>query len=192
MLTLQTATRYGIKLQISIYVVLYRKPILYSITPTGYTVLKLLLGVLVVLVVLLLAFLFVYYPGSLNVFNLYQSKSLPYPSKIFVGREQEMLDLSDFLDFSHSDSDIRIVNIVGSPGFGKSTLAIHVGNRLVQQGIDVHYVNLAEYQEQKVQQTLAEKILKVAGKSIKMVTFDELLVWLRRLFWNAVNYFRQL
>ena len=136
--------------------------------------------------VLLLVFLSVHYPGSLNVFNLYQSKSLPYPSKIFVGREQEMLDLSDFLDFSHSDSDIRIVNLVGSPGFGKSTLAIHVGNRLVQQGIEVHYVNLAEYQEQKVQQTLAEKILKVAGKSTKMVSFDKLLVWLRRLFWNSV------
>lgn len=70
--------------------------------------------------------LFLNYPGYFNLFDRYQSKSLIHTSKIFVGREQEKSQLMTLLDFRSGSTDIRIVNIVGSPGFGKSTLAIHV------------------------------------------------------------------
>ena len=138
-----------------------------------------------IVVMILLLFLYIHHPGVFNFYDHYQSSSLPYPSKIFVGREQEMSKLTSLLDFA-SDADIRIVNIVGSPGFGKSTLAIHLGNYLVKQGIVVHYINLAEYQEHEVQTTLAKKILKASEYRSKRYTFEDLLKWLRKLFWNSI------
>ena len=104
-----------------------------------------------------------------------------------MGREQEMLQLMDLLDFS-SDTDVRIVNIVGSPGFGKSTLAVHVGDQMVKQGVEVHYVNMGEYQRQDIdiQIELAEKILRAADYSSDRYTFEDLIKWLRKLFWNSL------
>ncbi len=137
--------------------------------------------------VLLTLIFFVKYPGAFNCFDRYQSKSLIHPSKIFVGREQEMLQLIDLLDFS-SDTDIRIVNIVGSPGFGKSTLAIHVGDQMVKQGVEVHYINMGEYQGQDIdiQIKLAEKSLRAADDSSERYTIKNLIKWLRKLFWNSL------
>ena len=99
-----------------------------------------------------------------------------------------MLQLMDLLDFS-SDSDVRIVNIVGSPGFGKSTLAVHVGDQMVKQGVEVHYVNMGEYQGGQnidIQIELAEKILRAADYSSDRYTFEDLIKWLRKLFWNSL------
>ena len=137
--------------------------------------------------VLLTLIFFVKYPGAFNFFDQYQSKSLIHPSKIFVGREQEMSKLMDLLDF-RSDADVRIVNIVGSPGFGKSTLAVHVGDQMVKQGVEVHYVNMNEYQGQDIdiQIELAEKILRAADYSLDRYTFKDLIKWLRKLFWNSL------
>ncbi len=136
--------------------------------------------------VLLTLIFFVKHPGAFNFFDRYQSKSLIHPSKIFVGREQEMSKLMDLLDFG-SDTDIRIVNIVGSPGFGKSTLAIHIGDRMVKQGVEVHYINMDEYgQDIDIQIELAEKILKAADYSLDRYTFDDLTKWLRKLYWNSL------
>ena len=137
--------------------------------------------------VLLTLIFFVKYPGAFNFFDQYQSKSLIHPSKIFVGREQEMSKLMDMLDF-RSDADVRIVNIVGSPGFGKSTLAVHVGDQMVRQGVEVHYVNMDEYQGQDIdiQIELAETILRAADYSLDRYTFEDLIKWLRNLFWNSL------
>ena len=51
-------------------------------------------------------------------FNLYHSKTLPYISGNFVGREEDMKEISKLITFEKSD--IRIVDITGPPGFGKS------------------------------------------------------------------------
>ena len=97
-----------------------------------------------------------------------------------------MSHLINLLDF-RSDTDVRIVNIVGSPGFGKSTLAIHIGDRMVKQGVEVHYVNMDEYgQDIDIQIELAEKILKAADYSLDRYTFDDLTKWLRKLYWNSL------
>ena len=149
-----------------------------------WTVLIILATVSLVLLTLIF---FVKYPGAFNCFFRYQSKSLIHPSKIFVGREQEMSQLMDMLDF-RSDADVRIVNIVGSPGFGKSTLAVHVGNQMVKQGVEVHYVNMDKYQGKdiNIQIELAEKILKAADYYSDRYTFKDLIKWLRKLFWNSL------
>ena len=114
-------------------------------------------------------------------FNLQHSKSLPYPSENFVGRDQEIQELLDLLNYEQSD--IRIVNIIGSPGFGKSTLAIHVGHRLMKMGVVIHYVNMAELLEQSVDQLLAEKVLQSTNIIAKRVTFDRLEKWARDRYW---------
>ena len=64
--------------------------------------------------------------------------TLPYHSRDIVGRENEINDLKSFLQHGAP----RIVSITGGPGFGKSTLAIAVGNELETEGVAVIYVNL--------------------------------------------------
>ena len=61
---------------------------------------------------------------------------LPILHGVFVGREHDINEVISRI------MNTRIVNINGAPGFGKSTLAIHVGHVVVQNGIDVRYVNM--------------------------------------------------
>ena len=43
--------------------------------------------------------------------------------EVFLGRKAEVEMLSEWI----KNSTVNIISIVGSPGFGKSTLAIHLG-----------------------------------------------------------------
>ena len=92
---------------------------------------------------------------------------------------EEVLNLVDF-----SNSSTRIVNIIGSPGFGKSTLVIHVGHEVVKKGDVVHYVNLADFPDTDVKLVLAEKILDSARIVAKDVTFERALRWARERYYN--------
>ena len=59
----------------------------------------------------------------------------------FVGREEDIRNITGYLDFT--TSDVQVVHIVGPPGFGKSTLAKKVGEILVKRRrIKVFYVDL--------------------------------------------------
>ena len=83
--------------------------------------------------------------------------------------------------------DTRIINIVGSPGFGKSTVAIHVGHHMVDRGVIVHYVDMMEFPSMQVKQVLAEKLLESAEMSFKNVSFEKLLHrWARKLSSNTL------
>ena len=114
--------------------------------------------------------------------NLIESKSLPYPSETFVGREQELDDLVKSITFSNHDH--RIVNIVGPPGIGKTTLAIHLGHKMIRNGILVHYIDMAEFPDKQVEQILSEKVLKSAGiQTTKLVDFERLKTWARDCYW---------
>ena len=130
----------------------------------------------IVLLVILL-FCFVYWPG-----NLYHSKSLPYLSENFVGREQKIEEIMQFIDFGNST--VRIVNIIGSPGFGKSTLAMHVGHAVVKRGDVVHYVNMADFPEKDVKLILSEKVMDSARVIAKHIDFGTLLRWARERYYN--------
>ncbi len=57
------------------------------------------------------------------------SETLPYPSNNFIGRETELRNLTEQLNFDYST--VQVLNIIGPPGFGRSTLAIHLGHRLI-------------------------------------------------------------
>ena len=115
--------------------------------------------------------------------NLPFSKTLPPRLNTFVGRENDTQSLLQLLRF-HSDSDTKIVNIIGSPGFGKSTLAIEVGNKMVEERVVVHYVDMAEFPNMQVKQVLAEKVLNSAmHTSQPNVTFNQLVDWAGRTVW---------
>ena len=135
----------------------------------------------IVLLVILL-FFFVYWPSIMYHFNLYHSKSLPYLSENFVGREREIEELMQFMDFKNST--VRIINIIGSPGFGKSTLAMHVGHAVVKRGDVVHYINMADFPEKDVKLILSEKVMETARVIAKHIDFGTLLRWARKHYYN--------
>jgi tetratricopeptide (TPR) repeat protein len=83
-----------------------------------------------------------------------------------------METLMQQIDFSNHST--RIINLFGPPGFGKSTLAIHVGHAAVRKGVEVHYVNMEEFPDKGVKQVLAKKLLKKGND----VDFEQLLLWL--------------
>jgi len=165
---------------------------LSTIVPTGnkeYSwVLKTILLIAVVLLLVWLYknnYLYMLYTTLLYYFHLHHSKSLPYPSKNFVGREADMKAIVQRVNFDVLDT--RIINIVGSPGFGKSTVAIHVGHHMVDRGVIVHYVNMMEFPSMQVKQVLAEKLLESAEMSFKNVSFEKLLHrWARKLSSNTL------
>ena len=126
------------------------------------------------LIILLVGLLVIYFsPNMAYKVYLHHSKSLPFLSENFVGREIEKEELMKQLDFYNHST--RIINIYGPPGFGKSTLAIHIGHAAVSKGVEVHYVNMAEFPDKGVKQVLAEKILKKKEHN----NFEHLLQWLK-------------
>ena len=61
------------------------------------------------------------------------SSSLPNYVSHFSGREKQINDIIHWLD--PHNTDVRVVSIVGPPGFGKSSLAIQVGHEMIDQGV---------------------------------------------------------
>ena len=80
-----------------------------------------------------------YYNSDCYQLGVCYSKSLPSVDN-FVGREEDIHNITGYLDFT--TSDVQVVHIVGPPGFGKSTLAKKVGEILVRRGTKVFYVDL--------------------------------------------------
>ena len=68
------------------------------------------------------------------------SSSLTDKKETIIGRHKEVQDITKSL----SIGDVEVFNIYGTPGFGKSTIAKHIGHTMLQKGIDVHYI-LVEY-----------------------------------------------
>ena len=130
-------------------------------------------GVLVVLVIVSLLFYLLYWNLPPRPIQVRIPKSLPYPIHTFVGREEDMKAVIQQLDFINSDS--RIISIIGPPGFGKSTLAIHIGHRMVADGVLVYYVDMREISSM---QSLAEKII---DSNDTIITLDQLFTWAREL-----------
>jgi archaellum biogenesis ATPase FlaH len=63
---------------------------------------------------------------------------LPTIHPLFVGRENDVHQVLLRVARAH------VVNINGAPGFGKSTLAIHVGYEIVKNGTSVRYINIED------------------------------------------------
>ena len=124
------------------------------------------------------------YPTILYHIHKENAHSLPYPSNNFVGREEEIAELTSLLDFTRSTH--RIVHLYGSPGIGKSALANEVGHRMLEKGVTVHYINLVGYFSKL---HLAEKIFESSGGAYKNIDFHfyDLLLWVReKAFYNLI------
>ena len=99
--------------------------------------------------------------------------NLPLISDLpFVGREKQVQELIHLLDF---EAPKRVVNIYGSPGFGKSHLAIHVGWHMYEKGVNVYYVDLVNTPKEEIGQVLVEKIYDE-----ETVSFDKFLRLIRK------------
>ena len=81
---------------------------------------------------------------SIEVFESlgYAPDNLPFldPTLPFVGREGDVRNVTDIIVLNR----VSIVGISGSPAFGKSTLAIHIGYEVVKNHITVGYINADE------------------------------------------------
>ena len=104
----------------------------------------------------------------------HHSISLPQKPENFVGREEELRNIINLLNFSTSDTDL--VSIVGSPGFGKSALAVSVAHELLSRGVTIYYVDMAEVSSM---QDLAGR-LREKDEGISM-TLKEMYIWARKL-----------
>ena len=102
------------------------------------------------------------------------SKSLPdlLETEVFVGRQAETQKITHWIE------KIRIVSIVGPPGFGKSTLAIHVGHAVCSGGTTVHYVNLQDLSRVDL---LRQHILLTVQFQEQKQSVDPVLAWAREL-----------
>ena len=128
-----------------------------------------------------------YFPGIFSIINykwsLRHSISLPRKPDHFVGREEELKSVTNFLDFATSDS--HLVSIVGGPGFGKSALAVSAAHELLSRGVTVYYVDMAEVSSM---QALAEKVLE-GDKGIVIIhniTVERMYKWSRQLYYKTV------
>ena len=150
-----------------------------------------MVGLLVLLAVLLLwlytrNYLHLLFYALQYQFNLLHSKSLPYLPLNIVGREVEVREITDLLDFSNSQ--YQVISIIGPPGFGKSTLAIHIGHNVVYEGVTVHYVDMIEVSSM---QSLAEKVLYSDDNivEIRNITVDRLFKWARQRHYRTLLIF---
>ena len=102
---------------------------------------------------------------------IHSQSKLNWPNKIeyFIGRDQEISNLTNILE-----SDIRIVIIVGMPGVGKSTLAIHMANVMSSRGMNIHFVDL--YQVFNLN-GVCEKILQRTDVTFQARPSTEVLQW---------------
>ena len=98
----------------------------------------------------------------------------------FVGREEDIRNITGYLDFT--SSDVQVVHIVGPPGFGKSTLAKQIGHIVLRKGVKVHYADLREITNLD---TVAEKVmLSIVDSTKHKVTFDRLEQWVHNQYSN--------
>ena len=96
----------------------------------------------------------------------------------FVGREEDIHNITGYLDFS--TSDVQVVHIVGPPGFGKSTLAMKIGE-IFCKWVNVHYTNVKMVRDID---TLSEKIVSSMVQEPRKgkVTFNDLEIKMQRQY----------
>ena len=100
----------------------------------------------------------------------------------FVGREEDIRNITGYLDFT--SSDVEVVHIVGPPGFGKSTLAKTIGHIFLRKGIRVHYADIRAVTNLD---TVAEKVmLSIVDSTKYRVTFNHLQDWVHKRYSNTL------
>lgn len=94
---------------------------------------------------ILLALLIASFISYSNRHNSFYHISLSLPvirQTQLVGREMEMNIIMDYL----SDTEgTNVVTLFGQAGFGKSEIALHIGHKMVEKGVHVHYIKVEDY-----------------------------------------------
>ena len=113
------------------------------------------------------------FSASVEKVEMRLSMTLPrIEDQVFVGREKELKQIMRCLN-----SSTRIISITRSPGFGKSSLAIHAGYRSEKLGITVYYVDLSQLSNMKsLRMTLKDAVSWEDGKYYSSIT-----EWLKQL-----------
>ena len=100
----------------------------------------------------------------------------------FAGREEDIHNITGYLDFS--TSDVQVVHIVGPPGFGKSTLAMKIGEIFVKKWVKVYYVDLRTVRNVN---SMAEKTMFSIVESMQnKVTLNHFEKWVRNQYSNTL------
>ena len=73
-----------------------------------------------------------------------------------VGRGENKKELIEAIDFSNAT--YRVISIVGPPGVGKSTLAIHFANEIAKHA-DVCYFKLDEFPKGEFGQAFTKMLI---------------------------------
>ena len=107
--------------------------------------------------------------------SLYHSTSIPYGIQNFMGRSEEVQNISNIIRFRQ---DIKHVMLTGAPGFGKSTLAIHVAHECMKYGFTVYYVDMDEV---RTVSGVSRQILKCAEILTETPGPDRVERWARDL-----------
>ena len=122
-----------------------------------------------------------YYNTDCYQLKLCYSKSLPSVDN-FVGREEDIRNITGYLDFT--TSDVQVVHIVGPPGFGKSTLAKKVGEIFVRKWVNVHYIDLGMVRDIN---TLFEHVMMSIVDDMKYkVSLNRVVKWVRDQYSNTL------
>jgi len=110
--------------------------------------------------------------------DVYSPNGLPVhlDGEVFLGREAEVEMLSEWI----GNSTVNIISIVGSPGFGKSALAIHVGQVIAEMGgVALHYADL--YEVRDITSLMKELIFLVHDKDKQSSDLRHLSMWASKL-----------
>ena len=98
----------------------------------------------------------------------------------FTGRQREVEEITGHV----TSGSTRIVSIWGSPGFGKTSVAIAVGHHLHSRGLPVYYLSLRGLQSKA---DLASKLLSLFRRPVpsdhknqQRLSIDEELCYLLR------------
>lgn len=105
-----------------------------------------------------------------------QFQSVPSIMHELVGRENEMKTI-----ISHfNGSEFDVITLYGSPGFGKSEIAIHVGHKMMELGFKVHYIRVQDIPNVDI---LIRKLIVVSNSDVILAknNTDSLKEWARSI-----------
>ena len=112
---------------------------------------------------------------------------LPMLTGPFIGREKQVNAIVRYL----KSESVHIVSIYGPPAFGKSTLAIHVGYKMVGSGVPVRYIDMTETNfalfghstRSRMDQNLVLHTLTQVGAKLDEHKFSPYADWAELLNW---------
>ena len=102
---------------------------------------------------------------------------IPSAVPMFTGRENEIEEISKLI----TDDSTRVVNIWGSPGFGKTSIAIQEAHHLLSSGYSVYFFRM---QRISTIDDLASKILTIFKSNlvdVNLASVDKLISVFREI-----------